>query len=404
MNEEQELNVIVDKSGTETENRAGKESFLDKIKQALKRPTARKGWVLAICVVLLCTGAVIVFHRLTRNRLDPSDYIQITYTGANGYAQVDCRVEEEKLYRALAGNEKNMEKLTALCRLAESLRAEVDAQDIQNGDHLTVQVTYDADAAKAAGITVTKNSYKVRASGIGSGTRIDLFSQIEVVFAGISPEAYVVINNRWEDEYLRGLSFSADKSGGIRVGDTVTVSCGADAQELARHGYIAETFSASYAADRLSSYVSGVQQLDPVVLKTISDEAAAVIAAQTVDTTFRMLYRATGDSSYLHTVNSETAGNIELLEQFFLTRKNASEGSNENYLYLIYRADISNDDSSVEIFFAFEYTQGYMTVDGNFDIAHDEPEKRYTCSDSYETLYASVINEKGGLYHVARIE
>lgn len=404
MNEDQELNVIVDKSKTGTENKAGEKNFLDKMKQGLKKQTARKRFVLAICAVLLCTGTVVVVHRLTRNRLDPADYIQISYTGANGYAQVHCNVEEDKLYQALAGKEKDMEKLTAFRRLAESLRAEVPARDIQNGDRLTVQVTYDSEAAKAAGIKVTRDEYKVKASGIGNGTRIDLFSQLEVIFAGISPEAYVVINNRWEDDYLKGLSFTADKSGGIRAGDTVTVSCAADMQELARHGYIAETFSASYTADRLSSYVSGTQQLNPAVLKTISDEAVSAIAAQTADTTFRMLYRATGDPAYLRTVNSETAEHIQLMEKFFLTRKNASEGSNENYLYLIYRADIMNADDSVEVFFAFEYSQGYMTVDGNFDIAHDEPEKRYTCSDSYETLYESVIGEKESLYDINHIK
>ncbi len=386
------LRVLIDKTQQNTQDD-------EKPKLSVKKASLAAACVLAVMICI-----IFAVKWLNRNRLDPSGYIKLSYFGANGYAGAECSVDKEKLYRALAGREKNMDKLTAYRNLAESFEAAVQERDISNGDRIEVSVSYDAQAAKAAGIVVTKDRYTVKAAGIGNGEQIDLFSKVDIVFAGISPEAYMVIENNWDEEYLKNLEFTADKPVGIAAGDTVVISCSADQSELARHGYIVSETSVQLAADRLSSYVENAGQLDGSLLEKIKLEAVGAVEEQTEDRSFRMLYRATGDQEYLYTLNDEHAENIELVSSVFLTRKD-KEGSGEaNYLYLVCRADVSNDEESIEVFFIFEYSQAFLTTDGQCDIAHDEPEKRYTCGTDYDSLYASAIGEKEEAYDVHVLE
>ena len=52
----------------------------------------------------------------------------------------------------------------------------------------------------------------------------------------------------------------------------------------------------------------------------------------------------------------------------------------DNYLYFLYQAVIENDDNEEDVYFAFAYSDGYVTSQGIFDIVHDENEKRYSLS------------------------
>ena len=81
----------------------------------------------------------------------------------------------------------------------------------------------------------------MRAKGIDAGTKIDLFSNVEVTFAGISPDAYALVTNKWGDEYLGSLIFTADMTENIQKGDAVTIRCETGKEELGRHGYITDT-------------------------------------------------------------------------------------------------------------------------------------------------------------------
>ena len=289
-------------------------------------------------------------------------------------------------------------------KLADSIKASISETDISNGDKLTVTVEYDAELAEKIGITVSKSEYTVRASGIGQGEETDLFANIEVIFAGISPNAYVVINNNWKDGYISKLQFTADKSNDVKIGDEITIICSASPEDLARHGIVAKQLSVVYKADRLSSYVTSVSQIDMEMLQSMQNEAQKTIHSQTEDKTFRMLYRATGNRDYLYALNEETTANIQLVDKLLLTRKNVSEADTGNYVYLIYSAEVSNADSMETVYFVFEYSEGYVTVDGEFNILHDEPAERYSCSTDYEALYQEKIGAKEDLYNVEVIE
>ena len=59
--------------------------------------------------------------------------------------------------------------------------------NIANGQKVKIEVLFDKELAKELGVKIKAKDYTVRAKGIDAGTKIDLFSNVEVTFAGISP-------------------------------------------------------------------------------------------------------------------------------------------------------------------------------------------------------------------------
>lgn len=363
-----------------------------------KRQDAGILYGVAICVILL-----VIVGMSGKRHIDISEYIRLSYTGADGYASAHCDIDKDSLYKKLAGNTKNMEKLTNYKDIVDSLEACVEESDISNGDRICVVVKCDEKRAEDAGIYLSKKYY-VRASDISEGERIDLFDKVDVVFAGISPEAYAVIGNKWEDSYLSELKFTADKPEKIATNDEITVTCEIDKNELARNGYQVEETSHTYKADKLSAYVQNINELDMEIVTLIDEQTYQAVADLTKDPTFRILYKATGDEKYLRMLNDETAQNIVLENKVFLKRKDNSENIFDNYMYWIYSAEIVTSDTTKKLYFAFEYSQAYKTVDGAFDVARDNISGRYSCLADYADIYNNTIGNKEQMYDVYEIK
>lgn len=357
--------------------------------------------IIAVVAAVICITLAISFAN--RNKINIKGYINIEYKGADKYATAMCYVDTDKLYKTMAGNVRDMEKLSAYRELAESVTALVNDKDISNGQNITVNVSFDEDKAQKAGIQFNDTSYIVKASGISTGKVISLFENVEVVFAGMSPEAYVKVTNKWEDEYLGSIEFKSDKNSQIALGDVIRITCSATDEELGQHGYIASQLYLDYKVDKLNSYAQ-ITDIDKNVINSLSTEAMSVITQQVDDTTFRMMYKASQDTAYLRDVNDENVTSIEPVGTYFLKRKNVSEGTVDNYIYMVFAADVVSSSNQMKIYFTFEYSQGYVSTDGSFDIMHDKPENRYQCSNNMESLYNSVIGSKGELYTITAIQ
>ena len=140
----------------------------------------------------------------------------------------------------------------------------------------------------------------------------------------------------------------------------------------------------------------------PDYLKQLDKKTSEAIVSLTKDSTFRMLYKGTGNTAYLYQQNDETAENIERTGCFFL-KKQGKEGNINNYLYFVYSAKVSNSESSEEMYFIFEYSQGYISVDGKFEINQDSLKDRYVVGTDYQSLYDEKIGSKNGVYLIQEV-
>lgn len=360
----------------------------------------RVGLIIAAAGVIAVI-VVAIFIRL--QKFDVWDYITISYEGANGYASPDFTLNKDKLYKELMGKSTDSDKSYNVKMLIASIEITTEAEDVSNGDKYKVTIDFDKKYEDAVGISMGSGSRKIKAAGIQKGTAISLFDNVDVMFAGISPEATVNISNNWEDEYLSGLTFTADKTAGIKFGDTVKITCNAKYEDIARHGYLAEKLEQSYDADKLPSFATNVSQVDSKVIEQVKKEVLETIASETSVNTFHMLYKATKDVSFLYHVNNETCMDSKVTGVYFLSGNGQQTDAN-NYIYVFASAVISDSEDSRTVYFAFSYSNTYLNVDGTFDMNHDNENKRYICSDDYEALYEECVGSRSSSYSINEIK
>lgn len=368
----------------------------------MRGETKRK--LLAVFSVCICVCVIIAAGMLGQKYVDFEEYTVFEYSGINGYASVKCSVDTDKLYEELCRNENNADKLRYYREFVDSVSVINAQMDLSNGDRVYAKVNYDEALAKQAGVRVGSDDVEVRASGITDGQEVDLFNDVEVVFTGISPDAGVVINNKHKDEFFATLTYSADKVEDIEVGDSVTVTCNVSEAELGRSGYVAKSLTQVYKADHLSTYAESAEQVSDSIKLDIQKEIETAIVKLTEDSTFRMMYKATGDTKYLRMGNTEKASNIQFECATFLKKKANVTVTDEtdNYLCYMYSADVTIGEETEKVYFVVEYKQGYITYENEFMIVHGDVDKRYTCSTNYESIVSSTL--VGGKYGYSTME
>jgi hypothetical protein len=352
-------------------------------------------FALLLGAVAVCAILILISWNMGKKHIVPEDFVEITYIGADGYATAECVIDVDSVVAKLVGKGVDDAKERLYVQFANNIKGSVaNDGNISNGDRIKVNITYDKELAKVAGVTVGNTEFVVRAKDITTGTQIDLFENIEVIFAGISPDAYVVIKNEWDDRFLSQLSFVADKQKNITANDEITIRCETDAAELGQHGYTATAFEKTYTADRLSSYVERVRQIDSKVVETLKTQCATSIQTETEDTTFRMIYRATGDRQYLYLPNDESAENVTFLEAKFLDRNdNASSELAKNKIVLIFSADIVCDSEAETVYFGYIFENGYIASDGTFNVlSGDTDADKYFCNVNYDEMLLEIMD------------
>lgn len=379
----------------------------DAVKESRQGEKFRLFMLIGVAVLFMIL--IIVAWNMGRKHIALDDYIKISYTGADRYAAAECEVMKAELVEKLLDSDKDRSREYLYSQFADTIKGTVESVSetgISNGDRLTVKVSYDEELAQAAGLSVGNSEYNVRAKGISPGEKIDLFENIEVIFAGISPDAYLVTKNNWQDEFLSQLSYTADKSKNIIVDDEITLHCDVDEITLGRHGYITDSYNNVYKVDKLSTYAESTGQIDQVILKNLMKQCEQSIVKNTADTSFRMIYKATGNKKYLYEENQETAENITFLDSKFMVRSdNSKKELAKNKLVFIYSADIVCGGSGENIYFGYVYENVYVTTDGEFKVLEDEQRSGvYYCNVVYDDMMNEVLAGSEDNYSVQGLQ
>lgn len=89
---------------------------------------------------------------------------------------------------------------------------------------------------------------------------------------------------------------------------------------------------------------------------------------------------------------------VSLIKAYFLKKNEEGTAGDDNYIYMIFKANITNGDSDEDVYFAFEYPNGILNADGSFSLAHNDEATRYQCGISYDDLFNKIITSKQDLY------
>ena len=355
------------------------------------------GGILAIAIPIQLNNA---------KGLDIRKYITADYVGIYGYAKGNYTFDKEAFYRDLAGSETNEDKLASYKNFADSIVVTSDDTTIKNGEKVSLNINYDKAAMKATGYHIKKDSYSFVANGISEGKRINLFQDISVKINGISPEATAIVVNNSEDEYLKTLQYKTDKSTGLANGDRIMITCDVTAEELAAHGYTASGTSVMYNVSGLSTYVSDAKGITKEVVNNVANIDKSMLEAETADTTFRMVYKLTGNRDFLSLVNNESLSEFSISKAYFLKKKDSNKNTNdpENILVLVNKIRVNADDRSEEGYAVVLHYNAYTKTDGStVEVDTSNLKNQYALGQNEEELIQLNINNREAGYDITQI-
>lgn len=375
------------------------------IKAGKKKQNLKFAFITLAAMIALTVILLLIFVGAGSGTVRLSDYVTFTYTGVNGGGTLSCVLDNDGLYKRIAGDEKNAVLLRSIDTLVDGIKVTPDkTSKLNNGEEVHVRIEYDETLAKKAGCRFSGTEYSVTVSGLGKGEVIDIFSNVDVIVAGISPVAYANVVNRWQEDYLKNISFSLDKSADIELGDIITVTCEADDNELAGVGISIYEKTKQFKVDKVSSYVKSTDEIDKEILQDIVNDCKDTIKTETEDLTFRMLYKASRDSAYLFQYNNESAQDIVLQDAKFLYRRDGHDVKHINYIELIFKSNISNGVSQLEVYFIFEFPDMVLSTDKTFQITRNDLKNKYICDIDYNSIYSSMILGRENVYTISQID
>lgn len=231
-------------------------------------------------------------------KVDLNDCVEVKVSGIDGKGKAEVTVDYDKMETLLA-KELNIEVKDKDIENIEDLGSAVDglskidqaencvnfqvqpADNLKNGDKITVKSIIDEEKAKELGIKFKFSEIKKEVSGLQTAIVIsqeELFKDVIVEFTGASPDAAVQIRNMSKDKILSEISFQADKTSDIQKGDTVTVTATIPS-ELEEQGYVFENTSKEYKVEKVDSYVQKFEDLPEEDLKKIMNQAKDMVEA-----------------------------------------------------------------------------------------------------------------------------
>ena len=199
--------------------------------------------VALILALVLCLGLMSGCGSKTV-KIDMEPYIIASYTGFSGNAtahfDIDLSGFESEAMSKWKDDGQYWSKLGDLAALELTFSFNpTTAENLKNGDKITVTMSYDEDVAKSCGYTLTGTTKTFTVEGIEDAIMIDPFDEeffgigddgigklVHVVMDGPSPDiwAHVQYNAGWYDMWIYEIKYNIEDNWGIQNGDVVTIT------------------------------------------------------------------------------------------------------------------------------------------------------------------------------------
>ena len=209
--------------------------------------------------------------------MDLSKYIKLKYEGFNKYATAEAELDSS------LADEVGKDVFKDLQR---QIRLTVkDAEKLENGDNVEVQVEISDKWLKENGLELKSKTVKIEVEGLEDATEVDAFKDMKVNLTGMSPSISLTISNESTDEFLKTVKFSASKSSGLSNGETVKIEATDWDKEIAeKKGLALKETTTEYKIENQAAYVSKTSEISTEVknqLKSSFIEKAKSKAAET---------------------------------------------------------------------------------------------------------------------------
>lgn len=327
--------------------------------------TQKKKGPMLIIIAVIAVIALALFIKSRPTKIDLEELVTITVSGYDGYGNAYARLDSDTIYYTYRDkygedefDEKRWkeysEKVEKLAECIDSIELELNKEsEIENGDKLTVKISYDNKLAKKCGLKFKGNKVSLKVKDLEKILEIDPFKDLEVTFTGTAPFGTVTYNYTGDSNYISTYSFNVDKRENLRNGDTVVISVAMEDEQTVRNGFALEEKEKEYKVSGLSSYVESYSEIKDKYLDTLKSEAQDVIMATVATYVNTCKLGELSYSGYVFNAQSPEALNAY---------------GNYNNLYIIYGGMLTDSANTFEdayVYFPVRFSN-VSNTDGEF--------------------------------------
>lgn len=335
----------------------------------------RKSKAILACFTLLCVCAGLT--GCGKETVDVSADADILVSGYDGhgtatYSKGNWLMDTEETY----GKGMSLMELAALeAALYDAVEYSVSpSENISNGDEVVLTIDVDNSALESYDFKLAGGEKKITVSGLEEVKAFDPFENVTVNFGGMSPNGSASVNTSDSNVDI-DLSYTLDKSSGLKNGDEVTVSI------------------SSYSGTDVEEYCMSKGKIPTVTEKTFTVEGLAGYAQKLEDIPEDSLNKmiSQAEDSFKSYSTSWDEGNslknTELLGYYFLVPKEGFSYSYNNQLYCVFKEtaevtgfasveeakekDAKKKPHTVSYYTYYKYSDIVLLDDGNcsFDLS-----------------------------------
>ena len=369
-------------------------------------------WKLGIPLVILITLIVVKIVTGKNDNSNIAGYVMVNVEGFDKRAVAKLSINTVGLENALKDKNTTQSELSDIETFIGTVTYEADkTENLSNGDVITIKASYNNELADRLGIKFKSNTRTYKVSGLEKGQMLDAFKDIKIITGGISPYVYVTYDNESDNEYLKTLEYSIDKSSNLAIGDQVTITCNADVESAQEKGYYFDTLEMKYTITEADKYIDDGREFDKELIESLVDEDIDVIVKEIEDTTEHMSYKVTQDVNYLFKDGNEEADDFSLEKAVLAYNDSGYEQEHENYLLLYFKGNIKiptynttgDAYTNLECRFCFMYSDAVLLRDKTISMATNDPEMRYVCGTDFDDVKLAVTSEIGSSYEFSDI-
>lgn len=326
-------------------------------------------WGITTAIVLLVLVLVII--KLQPKKINVEEFINITYSGYDGYAKANASIDEYGLYSAImeakGSKKKDFDELDSLEALfnfspnsefydlykcIDSIDLELSSSsNLSNGDNITVDISYDNELAKELKIRFMGDSVSKIVNELEALAQINPFNDLSVSYSGTSPNGYLNFTYEGDTSYADTYYFDADKRKNLRNGDTITISIDLSDSDTIDDGYLLSQKEKQYVVEGLEEYIDDFADLPSDFLDELKAEAQEKIYAYVADS--YDVGMQLDDLSY--------SGYI-----LNTAKPDAAYFNNQNEIHIIYSGQVSHSEGgfrTLRVFYPIKFTNILKTSD-----------------------------------------
>ena len=318
--------------------------------------------VSAVIVIAAVVGAVFVN---TGKTIQLDDYLVIETEGYEGYGKATAFIDwaaikskyGSKLSFTKAAKEefgRSLRDMNLLEFLKDEIKVSLDeSTDLSNGDNIAYTWELEDDLPKYVGCKFKYKNGDYQVSDLEEVGTFDAFADVTIEFSGTEPHGKAGLNYTGLELY--SADFNCSKTNDLKNGDVITVQIKENSIEncAKTKGIVPKETKKEYIVTGLEHVLSKIEELDDETLQKMIqqgfDEYNAQVARDWTD-------------------EGEKLEKITYIGNYLLTPKN--KDSQENLLYLIYKAQIHNSntedgrnyDQINDIYWYIQYSN--LLVDG----------------------------------------